>query len=429
VDAALVRQEKDGGTVGLLFVDLDDFKQVNDRHGHAAGDHLLTEVAHRLRRGLRRDDLAGRIGGDEFAVLLASLSAVSDGELVGRRVLAALAEPVIFEGHVLSAAASVGLATSGPGELRSAELLRRADVAMYAAKSSGKDCLAVHDPAMTPHAADAELTAGLRTALSEGQLELEYQPIIDMRTGRMFGAEALVRWNHPVRGRLSAGEFLAAADAGVAAELDRHILREACRQVRTWQERFRPHPPLAVSVNVSARQLRRDSVVEEVLTDIVNSGCDPSCVILDVDESAIIDELAGVAQTFDALQRAGVQLAIDDVGTGYADLEYLRRLPIDILKITPTFVAALGGDRPKAAQVRTVVQQGAALRLTVIAEGVESQLEVDRLLAAGCHMGQGYHLGRPVDAAGIAAMLGGPGKPHEARAMAGRASSPGASRH
>jgi diguanylate cyclase (GGDEF)-like protein len=389
-----------GGDQAVLFVDLDDFKRVNDSLGHAAGDELLVAVARRLRASLRDTDTAARLGGDEFAVLVHD-GGVELASKVASRIIAALREPVEVSGTRMPVQASVGIATALQQRDTDA-LLRNADVAMYAAKEGGKGRFAVFEPAMHDRLRDrVGLEADLRRALERGELVLAYQPLVSLADGGVVGAEALVRWQHPTRGLLSPAAFLPVAEeSGLILPLGRWVLREACRQVGQWTSGHGGRR-LPISVNLSAHQLHHPGLVDEVVGALADTGLDPGALVLEVTESAVLRDHEVVAARLGALRARGVRIALDDFGTGYSSLSHLLYLPVDQLKIDRSFV------RADDAIVAAILQLGQRLGLEVVAEGVETQAQAERLLALGCQLVQGYHFGRPQPAADFAGLLEG----------------------
>jgi diguanylate cyclase (GGDEF)-like protein len=401
VEAALLRTRRTGEVVGVLFLDLDDFKRVNDSFGHAEGDALLAAVADRLRRATRGCDTIARLGGDEFAVLLED---VRDGEgAVAERVAEAFSRVIPLRGAEVLVTASIGVATSCPG-LPADALMRNADVAMYEAKARGKGQYALFTPAM--HAAvlvRLQLESELRAASAKGEFMLHYQPIVRLDTGEVVGAEALVRWQHPERGLVLPSGFVAFAEqAGIIVPLGRWVLREACRQAADWQ---RPDAPVNITVNVSARQLQEPTLVDEVRAALADAGLPASRLSLEITESVLMEHTETTLATLHALKALGVRLALDDFGTGYSSLSCLDRFPIDILKIDRAFVDAVGDDQADPVLARIVLSLGETLGLTTVAEGIEHARQVDGLRALGCEFGQGYHFARPLPAEEFAALL------------------------
>jgi diguanylate cyclase (GGDEF)-like protein/PAS domain S-box-containing protein len=404
VDHAAARLQRRGGMVAVLFVDLDDFKTVNDSLGHSVGDELLVEVARRLLRSVRPEDTVARLGGDEFAVLIDDVDDRDAAVSVADRVLEALRVPVTLAARTMSATASIGIAydTAGAG---ADELLRNADLAMYTAKAGGKNCARVFAPDM--HAAAVErldLEARLRGAVERGELVLHYQPIYELRSGTVTAMEALVRWRHPTRGLLGPGSFVPFAEAGgLIDEIGFHVLETACAQARHWERRFGAGAP-AVSVNLSPRQLVDPDFPSRVEELLRACGLAPERLILEITEGALMSDPKAGAARLRRLAQIGVRLAVDDFGTGYSALSYLQEFPVGILKIDGVFVhdglVASGWSLAQA-----IIQIAHALGLVPIAEGVETAAQAEALLRLGCEYAQGYHLGRPVDAAAALELL------------------------
>ena len=387
-----------GGDQAVLFIDLDDFKWVNDSLGHATGDELLVVVARRLQGPVRETDLAARLGGDEFAVLV-NEGGVEVARMVATRIIAELRQPVVVAGMQLMIQASVGIAAVS--EWRdTAELLRNADVAMYDAKEHGKGQFKVFEPAMQDRVRDRiGVEAELRGALERDELVLAYQPLVSLADEEIVGVEALVRWRHPARGLLPPGFFLPIAEeSGLILPLGRWVLREACRQARDWAasrdgRRFR------ISVNLSPRQLHHADLVDEVVGALDDAGLDPGALVLEITESMILRDHQAVAAKLRALRRLGVGVALDDFGTGYSSLSHLQHLPVDQIKVDKSFVS--GHDDV----VGAILQLGTTLRLETVAEGVETREQAERMRALGCQLAQGFYFSRPLDAAAFSALL------------------------
>jgi diguanylate cyclase (GGDEF)-like protein len=396
----------DGEGVAVLFVDLDDFKTVNDTLGHAAGDELLVRTAERLRGCLRPGDVAARLGGDEFAVLVVGLCPDRDAVALAERLLGALREPVVVQGERVHVGASVGMATATADASTAGELLRNADIAMYTAKVRGKNRWELFEPAMRQVVAGRhEAKRELQRALDRHEFVLHYQPVVDMATGAIVAAEALVRWEHPERGLLPPGEFVPVAeDLGLIGALGRLVLEEACAEAGAWQQAHQRATPIALTVNVSAREFDQVDFVSHTAHVLRRSGVAQGSVVLEITESAMVDGPALRAKLRD-LRAAGARLAVDDFGTGYSSLSYLDGLAIDILKIAKPFVDKLAGGELRPALAQAVVNLGEALRLDVVAEGVETPDQIEALWAMGCRLGQGYVFGRPVDAAALRRLL------------------------
>jgi diguanylate cyclase (GGDEF)-like protein/PAS domain S-box-containing protein len=408
VEEALVREGQEPDGVVALFLDLDDFKTVNDSLGHREGDRLLVVVAERLLNATRGCDTVARLGGDEFAVLLQNARTDDDAVVVAERIVQALSTPIALAGQEVSVGASVGIARARPGD-GAEELLRNADVAMYKAKQRGKNTHEIFAPAM--HAAVVnrlELEADLRRLVADGcgELVVHYQPIVRLADGRVTGVEALVRWQHPRRGLVAPCAFIPAAEAtGLIVPLGRWVLREACAQAARWQARRAassvPGEPLSVTVNLSARQLQHPGLVDDVREALTEAGLPPSSLVLEITESMIVEDTAAARATLGALKALGVRLAIDDFGTGYSSLGYLQQFPIDVLKIDRAFVEGIARGGPRAALARTIVALGDSLALPCVAEGIEDDVQRKHLQALGCVYGQGYLFARPLPPAEV----------------------------
>ncbi len=386
-----------GGAISVLFLDLDGFKAVNDTLGHAVGDRLLRAVAGRVTSELREGDRAGRLGGDEFVVLLDGDAYGEGAEVVAGRLVHVLSEPFALEGadaRGVRVGVSVGIAAGPPGTAE--ELLRDADLALYQAKESGKGRYRVFEPGMSSRRQrELELEADLRDALDDGQFVLYYQPILDLRSRRITGAEALLRWRHPVRGMVSPGEFIPVAESsGLIVPIGRWVLREACAQATRWQDAGRP---LGIAVNISARQLDAGAdFVAEVQAVLADTGLDPAALTIEVTETAVIGDVEDAGLVLEVLRTLGVRVAIDDFGTGYSSLTHLHRLPVDILKIDRSFVGGMTEDAASGTLVRSLVQLGRSLGIETVAEGIEDQVQLDILLDEQCDSGQGYLFNRPL---------------------------------
>ncbi|MBJ7610493.1 MAG: EAL domain-containing protein [Candidatus Dormibacteraeota bacterium] len=419
IEHALLRRSRTNKPVAVLFIDLDDFKGINDTLGHAAGDELLVGVAERLRSSLRRPDTAARLGGDEFAVLIEDIDQVSEAEAVAERVFLALAAPFALAGQSVTVRASIGIAVSNDDNDTAGGLMSHADVAMYAAKSAGKHQQILFAPGMEAEiVARHRLRADLERAVDADEFGVHFQPIFDLSTGRLVGTEALVRWRHPTRGMVAPDDFIRIAEeTGVILELGTQVLRMACAETVRWQVRHPLGQPLWVSVNISARQLAQPQFVSDVLAIVARSCLPPSSLVLELTESMVLENAEASIVKLDALKRVGIRIAIDDFGTGYSSLSYLRRLPVDILKIAKPFVDDLD-DSDQGDFARAIVGIGNALRLTMIAEGIENSDQLVTLRELGCHLGQGYHLSHPVIADAIDRMLATGGVDQELLALA-----------
>jgi diguanylate cyclase (GGDEF)-like protein len=401
LEHALERCPRSGKEVAVLFVDVDGFKAVNDRHGHALGDELLVELAGRLRALLRVEDTAARLGGDEFAVLLEEVDDGAGAIHVAERVLEALQRPVQIDGHDVTVGASVGIAT---GRRFADDLLRNADFAMYQAKAGGRGRYALFEPEMHASALGRlSLEADLRRAVERGELFLHYQPVVGVKTGLVSGAEALVRWRHPQRGVVPPGDFIPLAEeSGTIAEIGRWVLQEACRQGAEWQRRW---PEFRVGVNLSGRQLAEPQLVADIDAALAATGLRPECLVLELTETVLMRDVDEAAARLQEIRRRGCEISIDDFGTGYSSLQYLLRFPIDSVKVAREFVDGLdlGGDR--ATLARAIIEFAASLGLNTVGEGVERPEQVACLAALGCEYAQGFLLGRPVAADELTALL------------------------
>ncbi len=386
----------------LMFLDLDNFKLINDSLGHEQGDVLLQEMGQRLVAAVREGDTVARLGGDEFVVVLEdldpqALTAAAQAEVVANQMLQALSQPMVLSGHELQSTCSIGVVLFLGLEVSVQDLMQHADLAMYQAKDDGRNRVRFFDPQM--HASVVQRIAlenALRTGLSENQLRLYHQPQVDAR-GQLVGTEGLVRWQHPQRGLVSPGEFIPLAeDTGLILPLGHWVLRAACEQLAQWaHDPQRRH--LTVSVNVSGRQLRMPDFVEQVCAVLHSTGAPPQQLKLELTESLLLDNPQDAIQKMTALQEYGVRFSLDDFGTGYSSLAYLRQLPLSQLKIDKSFVHNLGSqDLRAAAIVRTIVTMANNLGLEVIAEGVETAAQRDELARNGCYAYQGYLFGRPV---------------------------------
>ena len=409
LEHALARATQNSTEVAVLFCDVDQFKLVNDRLGHNVGDQLLVAVGERINGCLRAADTAARFGGDEYAVLLED-SSQAEAERVAERILGALRPGAVVQGRELPIGASLGLAMSGQ-TTKAEDLLRFADVAMYRAKALGRGRFEIFEPSMLSDMEErAELEADLRTAIAHpngGELSLVYQPILDLVTLDLVGVETMPRWHHPRRGYVEPELFTAVAeDAGLIVELGQTLLRQACTQARGWKDRF--GLAVAINVNITAHQLDDPRLVGDVMSAISNAGIDPHQLVLEISESVVMhDASALAAERLLALKAIGVRLAIDDFGTGYSSLGYLKRLPVDVLKIDKSLVQDVERSSRDLALVRTVLSLGETLGLDMIADGIESIEQLKALRRIGCQHGQGYHLCAPMTASDLERILPG----------------------
>ncbi|MBL0892699.1 MAG: EAL domain-containing protein, partial [Gemmatimonadaceae bacterium] len=406
LEHALLLQSRDQTRrVAVLFLDLDDFKGINDSLGHEAGDALLRTVADRLRSVVRVHDTVARFGGDEFAILVEQIAGEAEAMEVVERLRTALRPTIELERRVVNVSASIGVAFPAPGDDVDT-VLRNADVAMYEAKDAGKARHAVFQPAMFEAIVERmALVRDLRAAVSNPAaygLELAFQPIVCLQSGAVRSLEALLRWSHPTRGRISPLDFVPVAeDTGVIVALGHWVLEEACRELvalRTlwWGQRRNADGAPSVSVNISGRQLGEPGFVDGVARILQRTGAPPASLTLEITESVIMRDTESSLATLSALKTLGVQLAIDDFGTGYSSLSYLQRFPVDVLKIDRAFVEGVSLGGSDAALARTIITLGNTLGLRTVAEGIEQPAQRDALAAMGCHDGQGYLFARAI---------------------------------
>jgi diguanylate cyclase (GGDEF)-like protein len=405
LEQALIRSRRRRGHVAVLFLDLDRFKTINDSLGHTAGDQLLVTVAERLRRCLRDEDTASRLGGDEFAIL-AHCDRAGAIEIAGR-VLTAMEPSFMIDDREVSVAASIGISLDRGGHANAGRMLRDSDTAMYRAKLGDGNGFVVFEPSMHAAAlARIDLEADLRRALLRDEMRLDYQPIIRLADGEVIGLEALIRWHHPHRGIMNPLDFIPLAEeTGLIAPLGRWIVKEACAQTRRWQRSDARLAHLSISVNVSPRQLQDTRFVQDVADALTSSGLDPTDLVLEITEGAVMVDAESAIRRLHALRALGVSLAIDDFGTGHSSLALLRRLPVDILKVDKLFVDTIVTDPVAAAFLETIVRMGEILSLSVIVEGIESAAQVALIAGCGGVLGQGYQLGRPMGVAAVDRLL------------------------
>ena len=409
LSGAVERADAEGRSLALFFLDVDHLKVLNDSLGHHAGDELLRAIGPRLRAVLRPDDMIARFGGDEFAVLCEGVGDQAHALRVAERLVRAFARPFEVRGEPRFCSTSVGVVVSDPAGPRGPdELLSDADAALYRAKERGRGRHEVFDVGLRDRTtARLRIEADLRRALEAGdQLWVAYQPFYALPGGDVAGVEALLRWDHPERGPIPPAEFIPVAeDSGLIVELGDLVLRTACREVARWQAET-PAKALRLTVNVSARQMQLTGMPGEIGAVLRESGFDPALLGLEITEGLLLEDTPATGETLQALRRLGVRLMLDDFGTGFSSLAYLRRHPIDALKIDRAFVADLGEDaRGDAAIVQAIVGMAKALGMSVVPEGVETQAQLDRLTELGCDFAQGFHLSRPLPAAQLEALL------------------------
>jgi diguanylate cyclase (GGDEF)-like protein len=389
--------------VAVLFIDLDDFKTVNDSLGHGAGDELLVAVGECLHAATRASDTTARLGGDEFAILLEDVCSEEEATNAAERVLDAIARPLPLQGQAMIVQASIGIALAGRGE-SVGELVRNADAAMYTAKSAGKSSYAVFEQRMhTAALRRLEDQAELQQAVDGRSFVLHYQPLIELATGAVSGFEALLRWVHPERGMVLPDEFIPILeDTGLIVPIGALVLEAACTTAALWQL---VQPDLAINVNLSGRQLLDPGVLDLVGGTLQRTGLRPDSLVLEITESVLMTDTEVAIGRLHALKRLGVRLAIDDFGTGYSSLNYLRRFPVDILKIAKPFVDEIGVNGEATRLAEAIIRLGKTLRLTTVAEGIELSEQRDRLRELHCDVGQGFLFSRPLPAGEAAALL------------------------
>jgi diguanylate cyclase (GGDEF)-like protein/PAS domain S-box-containing protein len=406
---AVARTQRRGGKVAVLFMDLDNFKVINDSLGHNAGDELLVGVTGRLRASLRPEDTAARLGGDEFAILLVDLNNVDEATLVAERIGDKLRAPFELAHRETFVTASIGVAISGTtGTPRwPEELLRHADLAMYRAKHSGKARYAIFEEAMSARAMERlELSNDLRRALEREEFAVHYQPQVSLATGKTMGFEALVRWEHPERGQLLPARFIPLAEeTGLIVPIGQWVLREACYQAKEWNRQYPSDPSLIVCVNLSAKQLRDPNLYRVVGQILEESGLEPGSLELEITESVAMEDAPATAAALEELHTLGVRVIIDDFGTGYSSLSYLEKFPMDYIKIDRSFVGELEGESGSRVLVKVMIDLVHTLGLEVIAEGVETTGQFERLREMGSDIAQGRYFSRPLPSEAAASLL------------------------
>ena len=407
VDGSVPAVQPGGDPTSVLFIDLDDFKKVNDGLGHDAGDRLLVEVSQRLLRCVGPKDLVARLGGDEFAVLVAaSPDGPAAASSVARQIINALQEPFDVAGHQAHVSASIGIATCAPGWTDADSVLMQADIAMYHAKANGKNQFVYFTDEMHQgvlHRLAVE--SWLRDALARDQFRVHYQPIVTLADQKIEVVEALVRWEHPTLGLLTPGDFIEVAEeTGLVVPLGKIVLRDACCQVRQWRDDYDEH--MMVSVNLSAGQLRDHEIVDAVRVALVEAGIPPAALMIEVTEGALIGDVAGARAVLESLHALGVTIAIDDFGTGYSSLSHLQQFPVDVIKVDKSFVDGLCGSNDEATLVRSVLAIAAEFGLQVVAEGIQTAEQDAELRRLGCDYGQGYLYATAMPARDLHELLG-----------------------
>jgi diguanylate cyclase (GGDEF)-like protein/PAS domain S-box-containing protein len=408
VDHALARAGRQGPAAAVVFLDLDDFKTINDTLGHSAGNDLLVAVADRIRGILRPADTAARLGGDEFAILLEDVHGEQEALVIAERVTLALRAPFTLEDRQVLVRASLGVAVAEPEHRRADELLRNADMAMYLAKANGKGRCERFEPRLHRTLVERfELIGDLRQALEHDQFVVHYQPIVALTTGEITGLEALMRWRHPQRGIVPPAAFIPLAEeTGLIIPIGRWVLEQACQQARQWQQTAGRQ--LSISVNLSVRQFQDPGLVDDVARALGHAGLGPGSLVLEITESLLMHDTDATIAKLHELKALGVRLAIDDFGTGYSSLSYLRRFPVDILKVDKSFIDAVAANGEDPALARAIIELGHTLRLQTVAEGIEAPEQARQLRTLQCELGQGYYFARPLDADQVATLLEGP---------------------
>ena len=402
---AMAHARRNGRMVAILFLDLDGFKTINDTLGHMTGDHTLQAAADRLRNAVRASDTVARLSGDEFAVILGDMAQPEDAAKVAQKVLDFMARPFRVDGHEMSLTTSIGISLY-PTDASDIEMLfKNADTAMYRAKSMGKNRYQLHNVSMDASNQERlSLEKSLRQALEKGELELHYQPQVNIHSGEMTGVEALVRWQHPEQGLVSPARFIPLAEeTGLILPLGEWVVRAACQQNKAWQDSGMP--AMRVTVNLSARQFRERELLNTVASALEESRLDPSCLGLEITETNAMHDVDYTIETLQGLKDMGIQIAVDDFGTGYSSLSYLKRFPIDMLKIDRTFVQGIPNDRSNAAITTAIIALAHSLQLKVIAEGVEARSQLAFLRSLRCDEFQGFLLSRPLPAGVLADLV------------------------
>ena len=394
------------GAFAILFIDLDGFKGINDVLGHLVGDQLLVEFSQRLSSTVRPGDTVARLGGDEFTILLDDLNDMNDALTAVKRLVKTLKEPFHLPGRDLSVTASIGVALSADEYVDADELLRHSDVAMYRAKKLGKDRYEVFDRATSVRLErQSQIESDLGHAVERDELVLEYQPIVTLQTGKIAGFEALLRWQHPTLGLIPPPDFISVAEAtGAIVPIGEWVLQEGCRQVREWQKSCPQNPPLYMSINLSVKQLAQPHLVEQVAVAMHNVGLDPANLKLEITESMLMNAESAI-RMLSHLHALGVGISIDDFGTGYSSLSYLHRLPISTLKIDRSFVSSMSQTKESFEIVRTVITLAQSLSLTVVAEGIETNDQLEKLAELNCQYGQGHFFSKALSSEWAASLL------------------------
>jgi diguanylate cyclase (GGDEF)-like protein/PAS domain S-box-containing protein len=404
VQAALLDPRRHASGLAVLFLDLDDFKTVNDSLGHSAGDELLIHVAQRLKSCLRAHDLPARIGGDEFAVLLDGVGSQAEVEAIADRIVSVLDEPHTVQGSEVLARASIGIAVPGVDDHDVDALLRNADTSMYTVKRAGKGSYTFFERTMHERVMQQlQLDAELRHAVDRNEFVIHYQPIMHLATQAILGVEALLRWQHPTRGLVGPGEFIDRVEEnGLIVPIGRWALQQACWQLHQWDH---DHEQIGMSINISARQLQDERFLADVRWEADEAGIDPRRLTLEITETALMQDTEATIDLLAQLKLLGVQLALDDFGTGYSSLSHLRRFPVDVVKIDRSFVEDVGKGPEESALPDAIIALCQAFRIDTVAEGIELRRQLTHLQAVGCHAGQGFYFSRPLPPDTLAGLL------------------------
>ncbi len=399
LEQQLKRSQRQGGYLfAVLFLDLDRFKVVNDSVGHLIGDKLLIEIGRRLEKSIAPTDTVARLGGDEFTILLEDISSKSQAILVAESIYQTLTFPFHIQGYELFTTASIGIALSSHGYEKPEDILRDADLTMYSAKEQGKARYEVFDYSLRDRALQRlELETDLRRALDRGEFEVYYQPITSLALGTLSGFEALARWNHPLKGAIGPADFIPVCEeTGLIIPLGNWLLEEACKTARSWQLKYPEHPPIKMSVNLSAQQFREPQLINEVERILAATNLAGKFLKLEITESVLIDNLEMVTEIILSLRKQEIQFSIDDFGTGYSSLSYLHRFPVDTIKIDRSFVSQMQADGENSAIVKAIVTLAHMLNMDVIAEGIETTSQLAQLKLLQCEYGQGFFFSRPL---------------------------------
>jgi diguanylate cyclase (GGDEF)-like protein/PAS domain S-box-containing protein len=391
----------------ILFLDMDRFKIINDSLGHLAGDQLLNIIAQKIKAKIRQVDLAARLGSDEFVILLENIKGVQDAVYVAERILTEFQTPLMLNGYEVLITTSIGIVLGTQDYQQASDLIRDADIAMYRAKAQGRSCYKIFDTQMHTQALKRlNLESDLRKAIEREEFIVYYQPIFELNNSYLIGFEALVRWQHPTRGFVSPGDFVPIAEeTGLIAYIDHWILHKACQQLATWKNQFSSQFPLKVSVNLSAQDLRKITLVQDVANILQETGLDGHCLTLEITESMLIENITETIKILEQLKSLGIQISIDDFGTGYSSLNYLHRLPADTLKIDRSFINQMQAGSRNCQVVKTIITLSNQLGLGVVAEGIETQEQLQSLQDLGCEFGQGYLFSQPLPAGKIEVLL------------------------